>query len=226
MIPIVYPGARTEQFRYIRDNMPVPVKPDGSKMKPIKACFAGLLMSSKGVHTAVQAAILLNKKNICTQLSIAGDEFQRGYKQEMEDLIIKAKLDGAINFVGQLSRTELARFYALHHIGIFPSIHPEAFGIVAVEMMATGLPVISSCVGGAGEVVENEKTGLKFEAGNYIDLANKIERLIKEPEMLKNTSRNAKNSATRKFSVGQSAEELERGFSKNSHEERDDLIFT
>ena len=48
---------------------------------------------------------------------------------------------------------------------VFPSIHPEAFGIVAAEPMASGL-AISSCVGGAGELVQNERTGLAFEAGN------------------------------------------------------------
>ena len=52
------------------------------------------------------------------------------------------KLDGIIQFVGQLDRKSLARFYSLHHVGAFSSIHPEAFGIVAAEMMASGLTVI------------------------------------------------------------------------------------
>ena len=71
-----------------------------------------------------------------------------------------------MQFVGQLGRRALARFYALHHVGVFPSIHPEAFGIVAAEMMASGLVVVSSGVGGAGELIDDGRTGLRFMAGD------------------------------------------------------------
>ena len=76
-----------------------------------------------------------------------------------------------MQFVGQLKRQALARFYALHHVGVFPSIHPEAFGIVAAEMMASGLAVVSSGVGGAGELIEDGYTGLRFKPGDSEDLA-------------------------------------------------------
>ena len=84
-----------------------------------------------------------------------------------------------MQFVGQLKRQALARFYALHHVGVFPSIHPEAFGIVAGEMMASGLAVVSSGVGGAGELIDDGRTGLRFKAGDSQDLARCLMRLAK-----------------------------------------------
>ena len=100
------------------------------------------------------------QNQVYIQASLAGDSFQNGYREQLEQLLKQHNLHGAVQFVGQLERRALARFYALHHIGVFPSIHPEAFGIVAAEMMASGLAVVSSGVGGAGELIEDGRTGL------------------------------------------------------------------
>ena len=89
-----------------------------------------------------------------------------------------------MQFVGQLGRQALARFYALHHVGVFPSIHPEAFGIVAAEMMASGLALVSSGVGGASELIEDGRTGLRFQAGDSQDLARCLMRLASDTALL------------------------------------------
>ena len=69
-------------------------------------------------------------------------------------------------------------------------MHPEAFGIVAVEAMASGLALLSSGVGGAREVFENNKSGLQFEAGNAQRMAKAIKRLFDEPGLLKSLQEN------------------------------------
>ena len=139
---------------------------------PLKVCFAGLLMSSKGAHTLIEALIQLKQQGINVQASLAGSSFQSGYREQLEQWLKQHNLDGAVQFVGQLERQALARFYALCiTLESFPSIHPEAFGIVAAEMMASGLAVVSSGVGGAGELIEDGRTGLLFKAGDSQDLA-------------------------------------------------------
>ena len=157
---VVYPGVRNELFGVDRIGMPTPLEPDGSRRRPIKVCFAGLLMESKGAHTLIQALIQLKQQGLSGQASLAGDSFQNGYREQLEQWLKQHNLDGSVQFVGQLGRKALARFYALHHVGVFPSIHPEAFGIVAAEMMASGLAVVSSGVGGAGELIDDGRTGL------------------------------------------------------------------
>ena len=56
---VVYPGVRSELFGVDRVGMPTPLTPDGSRQRPLKVCFAGLLMSSKGAHTLIEALIQL-----------------------------------------------------------------------------------------------------------------------------------------------------------------------
>ena len=84
----------------------------------------------------------------------------------MNSFCVDKDIDNAVTFYQQLTRDQLARFFVLHHAAIFPSMHPEAFGIVAVEAMASGLALLSSGVGGASEVFEDSNSGLRFEAGN------------------------------------------------------------
>ena len=112
---VVYPGVRCELFGMDSVGMPYPLTPDGSKQRPLKVCFAGLLMGSKGAHTLIEALIKLKQDGINVQASLAGDSFQSGYRAQIEELLTENKLDGSVQFVGQLKRQALARFYALHH---------------------------------------------------------------------------------------------------------------
>ena len=116
---VVYPGVRSELFGVDRVGMPTPLMPDGSRHRPLKVCFAGLLMSSKGAHTLIEALIQLKQQGLSVQASIAGDNFQSGYREQLEQWLKQHNLDGAVQFVGQLGRQALARFYALHHVGVF-----------------------------------------------------------------------------------------------------------
>ena len=61
---------------------------------------------------------------------------------------------------------KLARFFQLNHVCVFPSLHPEAFGIVAAEAMASGLALVGTGVGGASEVFEDGISGLHYPAGD------------------------------------------------------------
>ena len=211
---VVYPGVRTELFGIEHVGMPTPLTPDGSRQRPLKVCFAGLLMSSKGAHTLIQALIQLKQQGLNVQASLAGESFQSGYREQLEEWLEQHNLDGAVQFVGQLGRLALARFYSLHHVGVFPSIHPEAFGIVAAEMMASGLVVVSSGVGGASELIKDGQTGLRFEAGNSQDLARCLMRLARDPSLLHNLRQAGKKESRKRFSVIESAAALEAGFSQ------------
>ena len=97
---------------------------------------------------------------------------------------------------------------------MFPSIHPEAFGIVAAEAMASGLAIVSSGVGGAAEVFEDGISGLSFQAGNARSLAAQLERLWRIPVLLETLQKNGEQRARERFSVQRSAEDLETIFVK------------
>ena len=222
---VVYPGVRSELFGEDQLGMPAPLAPNGRRQRPLKVCFAGLLMGSKGAHTLIEALILLKQQGLSVQANLAGDSFQSGYREELEQLLKQHNLDGAVQFVGQLGRQALARFYALHHVGVFPSIHPEAFGIVAAEMMASGLVVVSSGVGGAGELIDNGRTGLLFQAGDSRELAHCLMKLASEPTLLKNLGQAGQEAARQRFSVMASAAALEAGFKLEADVDHKTAVF-
>jgi glycosyltransferase involved in cell wall biosynthesis len=67
-------------------------------------------------------------------------------------------------------------------VGLVPSVWPEPFGLVAVEAMAAGVPVIASRVGGLPEVVTDGVTGLLVEPGDAASLADAIDGLLRNPD--------------------------------------------
>ena len=207
--PVVHPGARVELYGSSSNNRLLPALPMPDKGEPLKICFAGLQMSSKGPHTLLEAIALLKNKNIPTYCMLAGGTFQEPYMKAMQKLINEKHLQDNICFVPQLTRQQLARFFLLHHVCVFPSIHPEAFGIVAAEAMASGLALVSSGVGGAVEVFEDGISGLSFQPGDATSLATQLERLWRNPNLLKTLQKNGQQRAREQFSVQRSAERLE-----------------
>ena len=158
----------------------------GSPSNPVKIGFAGLIMETKGLHTLIEALCMLRQRGYIVQVGIAGDTFQPAYRQAIDRYLIDNNLTDSVVFFGRLCRTMLTRFWDLHHIGVFPSIYPEAFGIVAAEVMASGLCLVSSGVGGASELFDEGKTGLRFTAGDAHDLTRVLLSLINDfPKMHK-----------------------------------------
>ena len=159
------------------------------------------------------------------QASLAGDSFQSGYREKLEQELKKYELDGEVQFVGQLGRRALGTFLCLASRRVFPSIHPEAFGIVAAEMMSSGLVVVSSGVGGAGELIDDGRTGLRFQAGDSQGLANCLMRLASDFALLNDLRQAGKREAKLRFSVMESTLSLEYGFRRDASEEGEIKFF-
>lgn len=153
---------------------------------------------------------------------LAGGDFQAGYQQQLKALLSQHGLD-AVRFTGQLQRRSLSRFYGLHHVCVFPSIHPEAFGIVGAEAMASGLALVSSGVGGAAELFVDQVSGLRFQAGNADDLASRLEELCHDPSRLVTLAQAGACRAREQLSVRESARRLEALFQPSSAPTQDAL---
>jgi glycogen(starch) synthase len=181
--PVVYPGARVELFGHGQHNVWRALQA-GKPNNPLKVCFAGLLMASKGAHTVVEAAGHLARAGIAVQVNLAGAEFQQGYWSRLKQLAMSCGIGDQLQWFGPLDRHRLARFLQLHQVGVFASIYPEAFGIVAAEIQASGLALISSAAGGAAEVFQHSISGLQFKPGDSSHLAEQLMRLVYEPKLL------------------------------------------
>ena len=209
--PVVYPGARTELLAPASQppRAAVAGAPLGSPANPLKLCFAGLLMASKGAHTVVEAAAQLQQRGVCVQVNLAGSAFEAGYWERLESFSQRCGLEGLVNWTGPLKRPQLRRFFGMHQVGVFASIYPEAFGIVAAEMQACGLALLSTGVGGAAELLEDGQTGLLFRAGDGGHLAEQVLRLVQEPGLLEQLQVAGLQRVRHHFSVAQAAQQLE-----------------
>ena len=139
----------------------------------------------------------------------AGGAFQKEYANQLRSFSKDHHLNSEIVFLPQLSRQQLARFFQLQHVCVFPSLHPEAFGIVAAEAMASGLALVSTGVGGASEIFEDEISGLSYPAGDSIALAKQLERLATNPTLLRRLQEAGEKRVRAQFSVTASAQQLE-----------------
>jgi exopolysaccharide biosynthesis WecB/TagA/CpsF family protein len=86
-------------------------------------------------------------------------------------------------FLGEIPHQQMADFLSRSRLLVFPSLCYEAFPMVIVEAMSAGRPVVASRIGGIPEIVEDGKTGLLFEPGNPMDLAEKVRYLWERPDL-------------------------------------------
>lgn len=112
---------------------------------------------------------ILNLRDIC--LNIIGNGPQR---VELESLVKHLQLENNIVFLGRKIQKDLAYFYQQAICTVVPSMYFEAFGLVNIESMKYGTPVIGSNIWWIKDIIEDNKDGYLFTLGDHIDLANKM----------------------------------------------------
>jgi len=136
--------------------------------------FGGRLTAQKGVDTLLRAAQIYSKVDEKPVTLIAGDGDLRG---QLEELARELKLND-VYFLGNQSHQQMLKLFNVAEIATMPSKF-EAFGLVALEALACGTPVIASDVGGFSQIVNN-KVGCLLKPGDYKTLAEKITTFIKD----------------------------------------------
>ncbi len=139
----------------------------------------GQLIDYKRVDLAIQACLHLKK-----QLIIIGDGKMRSeYEKLMKKLIAQGAPDNLIIFKGRLSIEEISDHYSRCSALLFPG--EEDFGIVPLEAMATGAPVIAYGQGGATETIIPNQCGLFFAEQNVESICKAIEDFEKNQHNFK-----------------------------------------
>lgn len=152
--------------------------------------FAGRLEWRKGIGTILYAANLLKDLIPNLRILIVGGKIY-GRQNNVDDhkeyqklmkIVNKLGLDSIVNFIGCVDHNRMPLFYSAANVFIVPSYY-EPFGLVAIESMACGTPVIASEVGGLAAIIKNNVNGLLFEPRNPVSLKEKIMQVYKSKDL-------------------------------------------
>ena len=146
---------------------------------------ASRLHEQKGLHNAIEAAALLNKRrpDLQWQLEIAGREEQPNYATRLDELIQRLNIRDRARLVGQLSREEtLAKIRGATAILSTP-IYEEPFGRTILEALASGTPLIASEVGAIREIVDPGESALLYAREDAAALSERMEQVLTQPEL-------------------------------------------
>ena len=170
-IAIIPPGFTPPEFT-VKD------KPSSDK---VSLLFVGHLTRAKGVLDLLQAVASLHVSQTW-QLHIVGStSAEPETKQQLQAIIKKHHLQDQVKLHGRVSNEDLAHLYADADVFVLPS-YWEGYGIVFLEAMYVGLPVVATTAGAIPEVVQHGETGLLVEAGDIGALQAALAMLITSPE--------------------------------------------
>lgn len=148
----------------------------------------------KGIKYLIEAMKLLPENY---KLIVAGEgNLKKEYMKQAKDL----GLADRIYFPGYVEKDILPEHYNLADLFVLPSIDKsEAFGIVLIEALASGTPVVASNLKGVRTVVDSGRTGLLFQPRNPRDIAEKAKLILENPKLYEQFTKNAQSIANKKY---------------------------
>jgi glycosyltransferase involved in cell wall biosynthesis len=155
--------------------------------------YVGALTRGKGLDVLLEA---LARARTAPRLAVVGSGPQEA---EWRALSAALGLEGRVEFVGASGRAELAGRFRRATCLVMPVRAPETFGLVGVEAMSHGTPVIASDLGGVREWLEHGRTGLGVAPGSVDELTAAIDAVLGHPARAAAMGRAAREAHQRRF---------------------------
>ncbi|MBW9221332.1 glycosyltransferase family 4 protein [Methanothermococcus sp. SCGC AD-155-M21] len=197
-VNVIYNGINPEEFDIPMDDqeknnfkLSIGIQPHEKMI-----LFVGRLVYQKGVEYLIRAVPDIIKNHPNSKVVIAGSGDMRGY---LEDLAFQLGCRDKIIFLGFISGQMLKKLYKSSDLTVIPSIY-EPFGIVALEAMASGSPVIASAVGGLKEIIHHEYNGVTVYPNNPDSIAWGVNRVLSDERFREWIVNNAKKDVYNKYS--------------------------
>ena len=159
--------------RFNQDVKPMPGYDDGK----INILFVGRLEKRKGANYLLNAYARLKKEHPNIRLIIVGPGVNLRRRYELKVRLSRLK---DVVFTGGISYEDLPRYYQMADIFCAPATGKESFGIVLLEAMALGKPIVATSIEGYSSVVTSGEQGLLVPPKNSKALAEALERLVND----------------------------------------------
>lgn len=172
--------------------------------------YAGRLYAEKGVHTAIEAVakFRLSRDLPRIRLSLAGSG-SPDYENHLRRLVDQSGLNDCVSFLGHVPAEKMPRLLREFDVLLVPSTWPEPFSRMVLEGMISGLVVVATSTGGTTEILTDGENGLLFAPGDADDLAQKIARLMDDPELRQRLARAGKQTVLERFTMTRMMDEIE-----------------
>lgn len=151
--------------------------------------FTGKLIPTKGAKYLVRAA-----QKIDAEVFILGDGPER------KPLMEQAKGNSRVHFPGYLKSDHLPDFYRRADVLVVPSVWDEPLGLISLEAMSSGTPVVASNKGGIGAAVKHGQNGYLVRARSSAAIAHSVNKLLASDPIREKMSRNARQWIENRFS--------------------------
>jgi glycogen(starch) synthase len=159
----------------------VDVIPNGVEVKELPAgtrgreiVYLGRLEWEKGVQTLVEALAQLRARGVTFTAVLCG---RGSFEPKLRDLVAEHQLAGVVRFEGWISEDEKRRMLRSAGAAVVPSFY-EPFGIVALEAIESGAPIVVSDVGGLREIAASAPGSMTFPPGDAGALADSLEEVL------------------------------------------------
>ncbi len=158
----------------------------------------GRISEYKGQHLLIEAVTRLDQENLRIHAWIIGAPFEPDYLTKLRKMAVVKGAGDRIHFMD---------FYQnpIELMACFDTVvlttRNETFGLVLIEAMHAGVPVIGSNAGGVPEIIDHGKTGLLFESWNSESLARQIKRLYDDPDFRRRLARAGQDKARHQFDL-------------------------
>jgi glycosyltransferase involved in cell wall biosynthesis len=171
-----------------------------------KIAYFGRFDARKGTDTLIRSLVLLPQESTLVMYGRGGEGERRRLEQLAADLGVQERVT-----FGTLNRSELAAAYRSADCIVFPSEWAEPFGLVPLEAMDCGTPVVATGVGGSADFLHDAVNCLLFQPGDPDDLARVVGRLATDPELRRRIRGTGRDTA-RSYDVEHMADAYEQAF--------------
>jgi glycosyltransferase involved in cell wall biosynthesis len=151
--------------------------------------FVGALIQRKGLSELLQACSVLQSQGYQNYtLLVVGEGVQ---KSELENYVNTHDLEAQVKWIGKVEYQEIGAYFQLADVFVFPTLE-DVWGMVAVEAMMVGKPILCSQWAGAVEMVVNQENGYVFDPHEPEKLAKLMRDFLENPVLIKQMGEKSK----------------------------------
>ena len=158
--------------------------------------FVGRIEPLKGIDQMLRAMPYLQNGQRARLIIIGGDDNSRREVEKLRALSRSLRIEEMVTFMGPVKHEELPAFYSAADLCVLPSYY-ESFGLVALESLACGTPVVGTDVGDLRNIIRQGKTGYVIEDNTPYKLADKIALFLSKPGQTTVPALSVRESASR-----------------------------